>query len=82
MPTFWRFCKNTRMREGADVENKDRTMSRRRRRRRNKEETVMIQGTEVPKSQAKKVVWIALGFAGFGFLVMLACTAMLVSAAR
>ena len=42
---------------------------------------MMIQGTEVPKSQAKKVVWVALGFAGFGFLVMLACTAMLVSAA-
>ena len=83
MPTFGRFCKNTGTPDYADVGNKDKVMNRRRRRRRNRnrEETVMIQGTEVPKSQAKKVVWIALGFAGFGFLVMLACTAMLVTAA-
>ncbi len=51
-------------------------MSRRRRRRRSqrdREETVMIQGTEVPKSQARKVVLVALAFGGLAFFLMLTC---------
>ena len=51
-------------------------MSRNRRRRRsqrNREETVIIQGTEVPKSQARKVVLVALAFGGVAFFLMLTC---------
>ena len=54
-------------------------MSRRRRRRRNqrdREETVLIQGTEVPKSQARKVVWVALAFGGAAFLLIITCMAV------